>query len=331
MTVGVVIPCRNEARWLGEVLGALAVQTMRPDEIVVVDDGSTDDTASIARRFSKERDFDRLRVIPGPERGVAAAVAAGVAALRTDIIVRLDGHCRPAPDYIERAVALVAQPEIGVAGGVWQIEAGAASREAEAIAIGVAHPMGSGGALYRRATLPRAVDVDTVAFGCFRRSLWTELGGFNQQLRSNEDYEFNYRVRLKGLRVVLDPSIRCTYYARSTVGEVARQYARYGWWKARMLLRHPASIWWRQLAPVMLVPALIAVLLGSFITGARIWWLLLAAYPAAVAIGAVHAAGARRKWSAAGWLVATFMTIHLSWSMAFWASLASAAVGRRQA
>jgi GT2 family glycosyltransferase len=287
-----------------------------------------------------------VRIVSGPQRGVAAAVNAGILALTTDIVVRLDGHCRPAADYIARAVALVSLPDVGVAGGAWVIEAGAPTIEAEAIAIAGAHPLGSGGAKYRtppgdgqaagdrRESVPGvlgSIDVDTVPFGCFSRSLWESMGGFDERLRSNEDYDFNYRVRQRGLRVVLDPAMRCTYSARPSVGAVARQYGRYGWWKARMLMRHPRSIKLRQVMPALLVPGLLVALVGIPIVGGAGWLPVLAAYPVAMLVGAAHAAATRHRWAATAWLAAIFITMHVAWGVAFWASLASAGFSKPEA
>jgi GT2 family glycosyltransferase len=330
VTVGVVIPCRNEARWLADVLDALAVQDQGPDEVTVVDDGSVDGTTTVVREWQRQHPDLHVRIVPGPGRGVAAAVNAGVAGLTTDVVVRLDGHCRPAADYIARAVALITQSGVGVGGGVWLIEPGAPSLEAEAIAIAAAHPLGAGDASYRRTSLSEPTDVDTVPFGCFRRSLWEALGGFDERLESNEDYDFNYRVRQRGLRIVLDPRIRCTYYARATMGALARQYSRYGWWKARMLLRHPRSLRWRQVLPALLVPALLVVCGGMVFGDGYGWWSTLAIYPVATLIGAAHAAVTRHRWAATAWLAGIFMTIHLTWGCAFWTSLASAGLSRRQ-
>jgi succinoglycan biosynthesis protein ExoA len=328
-TVGVVMPCRNEARSLVEVLNAVAGQQRQPDEVILVDDGSSDGTSAVVEEWRRLHPGFQLQIVPGPGRGVAAAVNAGIAALNADVVVRLDGHCRPAADYIVRAVALVTLPDVGVAGGVWLIEPGATSLEAEAIAIAAAHAFGSGGAVYRNPQASERIDVDTVPFGCFRRSLWETLGGLDEELESNEDYDFNFRVRQRGLRIVLDPGIRCTYYARPTVGALARQYSRYGWWKARMLVRHPRAVRWRQFIPALLVPALLAMFLGLVLGGSWGWSSLLAVYPAAILIGAAHAAATRGRWAAVGWIAGAFMTIQVTWSLAFCASLASAGLPRR--
>ena len=88
-------------RRLGELLEAVATQECQPQEVVVVDDGSTDGTAHIVNEWSR-RD-PSVRLIAGPRRGIAAALNAGVSALSTDVIVRFDGHCHSSGDYIFRA------------------------------------------------------------------------------------------------------------------------------------------------------------------------------------------------------------------------------------
>ena len=149
------------------------------------------------------------------------------------------------------------ETDAAVVGGVWQISPGAPGPVAAAIARAVAHPMGAGDAAYRLSARREHERrrVDTVPFGGFRRSHWREIGGYNEQLLVNEDYEFNYRTRQAGGSVVLDTAIRCEYFARPSLAALARQYFRYGWWKGRMLRQHPRSIRIRQAVPALFLPA----------------------------------------------------------------------------
>ena len=101
--------------------------------------------------------------------------------------------------------------------------------------------------------------MDTVPFGAFRRSLIDKIGLFDETLLTNEDYEFNTRIRQSGGRVWLDPEIVTVYYARSTLRDLARQYWRYGYWKFRMLRRYPDTLRWRQALPPLFVASLIGL------------------------------------------------------------------------
>ena len=93
--ISVVIPALNDAGMLARCLEALALQTRAADEIVVVDNGSTDNTADVARAGG-------ARVILEPKRGIPAATAAGFDAAIGDVLARLDADSIPATDWLER-------------------------------------------------------------------------------------------------------------------------------------------------------------------------------------------------------------------------------------
>lgn len=319
MAVAAVIPCRDEASTVGRLLDALIAQRRPPDEIVVVDDRSRDATPRVLADWQRSHPGIACRIVSGPGRGVAAAVNAGIAATAAEVIVRLDGHSVPDPAYVERVLDALNESRAGVVGGVWTIEPGAPTTVAAAIARVVAHPVGSGGAQYRHAdTAPdHAIDVETVPFGAFPRRVWEQLGGFDERLLANEDYDFNYRVRATGARVLLDGRIRSTYRARPTLLTLARQYHRYGFWKAKMLTKDPRAIHLRQVAAAAILPwcactAVLAVAAPGLPSIA-----LAAAYPTAV-LAAAMTIGARGRSVALGCAaVLAILTCHVSWSAGF--------------
>lgn len=111
LTVSVVVPSRDDADLLGRCLAALAQQTRRADEVIVVDNGSTDATAAVARAAG-------ARVVAEPELGVLAASAAGYDAARSDVLARLDADCIPGPEWLERVTsAFAADPRLAAVTG----------------------------------------------------------------------------------------------------------------------------------------------------------------------------------------------------------------------
>lgn len=320
--VAVVVPCRNEARYLGGLLDALFAQTRLPDEVVIVDDGSTDGTAVAATEWARQRPDLAVRVVPGPGRGPAAAMNAGIRTTAAETIIRLDGHSIPAPDYVDHCVQTLASAGgDAIVGGVWEVRPGDESPTAAAIAAVVSHPLGSGGAAYRQGGVGR--DVETVPFGAYPRSLWESLGGYDEALAVNEDFDFNYRARRAGHRVVFEPSIRAVYFARPTLAALQLQYGRYGFWKRQMLRKDPRALHGRQVPPILVAPwlalvAALTILMPGPITGA-----LAMLYPVGVLAGGVWI-GAVRTVNP---LVAAMALaiVHLSWSVGFWRGVFTAA------
>ncbi len=313
----VVSACRNEAGHVEHLLDALVGQTSPPSEIIIVDDGSTDGTAERIREWQAGHPSAPVQIVAGEGRGVGPALNRGISRTTAGIIVRMDGHSVPDPDYVELCLRGVAEDGVGVVGGVWRIRAGAPTSVARAIAAVVSHPLGSGGALYRHAATagPDRIKVETVPFGAFRRAVWERLGGFDESLVANEDFDFNYRTRRAGLDVVLDRRIKATYIARPTLRALGRQYFRYGFWKLRMLRKDPRALHWRQVPPVFLLPwALVTVVLAA-IAPSLFTGLAAAAYPLVVLLGTAQIA---RRGARALDVLAALVTVHMCWSAGFW-------------
>jgi GT2 family glycosyltransferase len=202
-------------------------------------------------------------------------------------------------------------------GGVWEIRPGAETWVAQSIAVAASHPLGVGDALYRHAE--KSSWVDTVPFGAFKRELLALVGFFDETLLTNEDYEFNARIRNSGGKIWLDPSIRSVYFARITMLGLVKQYFRYGFWKWRMLRRYPSTLRWRQGLPPLFVLSLIGLgILGVFLPLFRV---LLAVeiiiYAFALTAAGLQAAFKQNKFSLVFGLPLTISSMHISWGAGF--------------
>ena len=203
-------------------------------------------------------------------------------------------------------------------GGIWEIQPGLPTWIGQSIAAAAAHPLGAGDARYR--TSGTEGPVETVPFGAYRRVWLDRVGGFNEELPTNEDYEYNVRIREQGGVVWLNPAIRSAYLARGNFSQLRRQYARYGFWKARMLLRHPASLRRRQALPPLFALSTLALLVGAFFDpiafrGLAIVW---GAYAAVLFVTGLREGIRRRAPSLAVGLPLALATMHLAWGGAFW-------------
>ncbi|HEY6230104.1 MAG TPA: glycosyltransferase family 2 protein [Pyrinomonadaceae bacterium] len=334
-TVSVIVPCYNEEKFIGKALENLVHQYESDAyEIVVVDGMSTDRTRQVVEEFERLHPRLRIKLLENPARAIPHALNLGIAAARGEIIARMDAHAAPSAGYIRGCVAALRASEAAVVGMPCRVRAAADTAIARSIAIAVSHPFGIGDAKYRLGnqvgriagadsrvrpgSLPE--EVDTVAFACFRKSLWLELGGFDERLLTNEDYDFNYRVRARGGRVVLDHAAHCDYFARPTLAKLAAQYFRYGTWKARMIRRRPRSTKLRQLvAPAFVISLALLGLAGLWRAG---FWMLLALEVAVYLVAACMCSftAARKNHEGADVMLAmpaAFFAIHLSWGASF--------------
>ncbi|MGC8839137.1 MAG: glycosyltransferase [Anaerolineae bacterium] len=224
----VVVPAHNAAATLPDCLRALLHQTLPREayEVLVVDDGSTDNTAEVARALG-------ARVLRQPHRGAAAARNLGARHARGGLLCFTDADCRPAPDWLAELLAPF-QADPGVAGvrGVYR------SDQQEPVARLVQLEYED---RYRRTeTFPQIDFVDTYS-AAYRTDLFLARGGFDETFpgASVEDQEFSFRLAERGHRLVFRPTAAVYHWHSSTWRAYARKKFRIGYWKVQVLWRHP--------------------------------------------------------------------------------------------
>ncbi len=317
--VSIIVPCYNEEATICDLLEAIYDQTYPKGEIeVVIADGiSTDATRLRIKEFQAGHPELMIRIVDNDRRMIPSGLNRAIEASNGKYIIRMDAHSIPCNNYVEKSLRGLEAGLGDNVGGIWKIQPGATTWIAEAIAIAASHPLGAGDALYRIGG--KAQEVDTVPFGAYRREVINRIGMYDENLLSNEDYELNVRLKRSGGKIWMDPSIQSVYFARSSLGELARQYWRYGYWKAQMLRKHPTTWRWRQVIPPAFVLSLLGLLALSAVSSLARWLLaiLVILYTITIVILGLQMAFKHMNMSLAIGVPLAIATIHVSWGGAF--------------
>lgn len=321
--VTIIMPIRNEAAYIEHSLAAVLAQDYPANrlQLLVVDGCSTDETREIVQRIIDERrkansqNSPSITLLDNPQQIVSTALNIGLAHAKGGVIMRVDGHCEIPSDYVTGCVALLQQEGVECVGG--PIETIGETATAQSIAVAMSSSFGVGGSAFRTVK-NRILLVDTLAFGAYTREAIERCGLFDEELVRNQDEEYNYRLRKLGGRILLSGDIRSRYYSRGTLRKLWRQYYQYGFWKVRVLQKHPRQMQPRHFVP----PAFVATLLGGALFAPisplirRLWTFVLVLYLTANVVASWLTA-AKRGWRHFPLLPVVFAILHISYGLGF--------------
>lgn len=328
--VSVVMPIRNEADFIGRSLSAVLRQDYPHDrmEVLIADGMSTDQTRSVVAETAVCYPNIPVILFDNPQKIVPGGLNRLMAQAQGSIIIRVDGHCEIASDYVTRCVEYLENNDIAGVGG--PIETIGGDSVSAVIAAAMSSSFGVGGSAFRTVK-DRAMFVDTIAFPAYKREVIEAAGPYDEELVRNQDDEYNYRLRSMGYKLLLAPDIRSRYYSRSSLRAVWRQYFQYGFWKVRVLQKHPRQMSLRQFVPPAFVLAVLGgALLSPFSKIIRALWLAVFALYATANVTASLLFARKLGLRQMPTLSLVFAILHVSYGLGFLRGMARFARGFRQ-
>lgn len=215
--VSVVMTVKNDARGCAVTLDSLTQQTRPPDEIVIVDGGSTDETPAIIRTHIDANPM--IRLIESPGVNIARGRNFAAAAATSEIIACTDAGCRVSPDWLEKLIApFEADRDVEFVAGTYRIDCDTMLEEV----VGLATMRGQLDSVNADTFRPSARSL-----ACMK-SLWSRLGGWPEWIGFSEDTLFDHKIQRLGVKIAFAGGAIVHWRPRGSLRSIARQFYNYG-------------------------------------------------------------------------------------------------------
>ncbi|HEY2785224.1 MAG TPA: glycosyltransferase family 2 protein [Fimbriiglobus sp.] len=316
--VTVIVPVRNEARSVERTLRSLLAQDYPAGrfEVIVADGGSTDDTVPIVRRVQAE--YANLHLVYNPDRFSSAGRNLAVRHMAGDVAVVVDGHCHvPDKQYLSYLVDAFRLGDADCLGRPQPLDAPNPTPYQQAVAVARHSRLGHNPDSDIYSDQPKFVPPQNTAIA-YCRTVFHQIGLFDQQFDACEDVEFNHRVYAAGLSCYFDPRLKIAYHPRGTWRGLFVQLSRYGAGRAKLSRKHPRSL---------TLPALIPPAWGMWVAVGLMFSLLVPSFGPVYAISLglyVMALLAAAAWLGRGQpaiitahIPAVFLAIHFGFAWGF--------------
>lgn len=270
--VSLIIPTFNEEKYIGNILEQMLQQDypFSKMEILVADGNSKDKTQEIVKKYSGEN--PQIRLLINEKQYVPFALNLGIKESKGEYILILGAHSSYPKNYISALINASISLDADNVGGLCIGKAPDNQVRSIAIAAALASPFGVGNSLFRIG-VNKITKVDTVTFGCYKRSVFDKIGLFDEELLRNQDDELNARlIKHKG-SIYLLPDISVTYFTRNSIQSVLKMFYQYGFFKPLVSLKIGKPTTVRQLIPFLFVSfILVSLIAGIWIH--KYWYLL---------------------------------------------------------
>ena len=258
LEVSIVIPVRNEERYIQKCIDSIVNQDFNKDEmeVIFVDGLSEDNTVEIINRNIKK--YRMLKVLKNEKKITPCALNIGIKNSKGKYIVRMDAHSEYHKNYISKCIYHIENKKADNVGCL--VETKAEENVGKAIAYVLSSKFGVGNSKFR--TNAESGYVDTVPFGTFKKELFERIGYFDERLARNQDSEFNNRIIKNGGKIYLFNDTKIIYHPRDSIGKLIKMALQNGKWNIVTNYYVSGAMRLRHFIPLIFV---ISILLGLIV------------------------------------------------------------------
>lgn len=227
--ISIICPIYNEEKYIEKCINSILGQDYPHSEmeVLLIDGMSSDKTREIVQFYQKKYPF--IRLLDNPDKIVPFALNIGVKEAKGDIIIRLDAHAYYPTNYFSCLVQNLVYFGVDNIGAVCKTDVFTKNAKTLSIREVLSNRFGVGNSLFRIG-IKAAMEVDTVPFGCWRKSVFEKYGLFDTRLVRNQDIEFNKRIVRNGGKIMIIPDTYSIYYARETFQSIIKNNYENGKW-----------------------------------------------------------------------------------------------------